>query len=94
MAKETFFSLNAGFITLAMFSAAQENIPDAAPIADGPLVANPEQDTLDMADMLYKQAPVSYTHLDVYKRQYIHNENCLSSFIDSCSRGGRLVLRS
>ena len=46
---KAFFSINAGLITLAMFSAAQENIPDAAPIADGPLVANPELDTLDMA---------------------------------------------
>ena len=49
---KAFFSINAGLITLAMFSAAQENIPDAAPIADGPLVANPELDTLDMAAML------------------------------------------
>ena len=48
--------INAGLMTLAAFAAAQENIPDAAPIADGPLVANPEQDSLDMADMLYKQA--------------------------------------
>ena len=47
--------INAGLMTLAAFAAAQENIPDAAPIADGPLVANPEQDSLDMADMLYKQ---------------------------------------
>ena len=46
---KAFFSINAGLITLAMFSAAQENIPDAAPIADGPLVANPEQDTLDLS---------------------------------------------
>ena len=45
---KAFFSINAGLITLAMFSAAQENIPDAAPIADGPLVANPELDTLDI----------------------------------------------
>ena len=36
--------INAGLMTLAAFAAAQENIPDAAPIADGPLVANPEQD--------------------------------------------------
>lgn len=33
--------INAGLMTLAAFAAAQENIPDAAPIADGPLVANP-----------------------------------------------------
>ena len=58
---KAFFSINAGLITLAMFSAAQENIPDAAPIADGPLVANPELDTLDMADMLYKQAQAPAT---------------------------------
>ena len=63
-----------------MFSAAQENIPDAAPIADGPLVANPEQDTLDMADMLYKQAQAPATKenrqeygrlLDLSLRKYL-----------------------
>ena len=77
---KAFFSINAGLITLAMFSAAQENIPDAAPIADGPLVANPEQDTLDMADMLYKQSqepqtkanPQEYARLlDLSLRKYL-----------------------
>ena len=77
---KAFFSINAGLITLAMFSASQENIPDAAPIADGPLVANPEQDTLDMADMLYKQAQAPATKenrqeygrlLDLSLRKYL-----------------------
>lgn len=77
---KAFFSINAGLITLAMFSAAQENIPDAAPIADGPLVANPELDTLDMADMLYKQAQAPATKenrqeygrlLDLSLRKYL-----------------------
>ena len=53
---KAFLFVNAGLMALAAFAAAQENIPDAAPVPDGPLVANPEQDTLDMADMLYKQA--------------------------------------
>ena len=81
---KAFFSINAGLITLAMFSAAQENIPDAAPIADGPLVANPELDTLDMADMLYKQAQAPATKenrqeygrlLDLSLRKYLNLPN-------------------
>lgn len=50
------FPMCAGLTALAVCAAAQENIPDAAPVDDGPLVANPEQDSLDMADMLYKQS--------------------------------------
>lgn len=43
-------------MALTACASAQESIPDAAPVDDGPLVANPEKDSLDMADMLYKQA--------------------------------------
>ena len=50
------FPISVGLAVLAVCAAAQEHIPDAAPVDDGPLVANPEQDSLDMADMLYKQS--------------------------------------
>ena len=46
------FPISVGLAVLAVCAAAQEHIPDAAPVDDGPLVANPEQDSLDMADML------------------------------------------
>lgn len=67
---KAFVYVSAGLMTLAACAAAQENIPDAAPVADGPLVANPEQDSLDMADMLYKQAqePQTKTNPQEYAR--------------------------
>ena len=77
---KAFVHVSAGLMTLAACAAAQENIPDAAPVADGPLVANPEQDSLDMADMLYKQAqepqtkanPQEYARLiDLSLRKYL-----------------------
>ena len=51
------FPISVGLAVLAVCAAAQEHIPDAAPVDDGPLVANPEQDSLDMADMLYQAVP-------------------------------------
>lgn len=54
--------------------------PGRRPVDDGPLVANPEQDSLDMADMLYKQSqepqtkanPQEYARLlDLSLRKYL-----------------------
>lgn len=74
------FPISVGLAVLAVCAAAQEHIPDAAPVDDGPLVANPEQDSLDMADMLYKQSqepqtkanPQEYARLlDLSLRKYL-----------------------
>lgn len=64
------FSVSAGLMALAVCAAAQENIPEAVPLDEGPLVANPEKDSLDMADMLYKQAQEPQTKANVaeYRR--------------------------
>lgn len=56
---KTLVPVSACLVTLVTVVTAQENIPDAAPVTDAPLVANPEQDTLDMADLLYKQSQTS-----------------------------------
>lgn len=53
---KSLFPISAGLAALAVCAVAQEHIPTPAPVDDGPLVANPEQDSLDMADMLYKQS--------------------------------------
>ena len=77
---KSLFPISAGLTALAVCAVAQEHIPDAAPVDDGPLVANPEQDSLDMADMLYKQSqepqtkanPQEYARLlDLSLRKYL-----------------------
>ncbi len=65
---KTFFRLGISLMTLATCAAAQGVIPDAEPVEDGPLVANPEQDTMALGDTFYKQAQDPKIKAD--RRQY------------------------
>ncbi|MDO4409733.1 MAG: tetratricopeptide repeat protein [Akkermansia sp.] len=53
---KSFLRLGTGVFLGAGLLSAQEEIPSAEPVEDAPLVANPERDSMDMANMLYTQA--------------------------------------
>ncbi len=78
-------NFSASLLALATCVAAQENIPDAAPLDDEPLQSNPAQDGMDIADQLYRQVLAT----DAKKNPAEYNrlmELCMNRYLDVVQR--------
>ncbi len=78
-------NISASLLAMLACAAAQENIPDAAPLEDEPLQVNPAQDSMDIAQQLYNQALATDAkkNPEEYRRLM---ELCMNRYLDVVQR--------